>query len=240
MRIEPPKSLFDYTDEEFNFRGEVFNILKTGVGRKYRDPKKVLLELVRINRIREMGRLKEIELKSKNLDPKQDWKLSLENQEFISLYCLGRNHSDLILEELEKAEKLKGEEKKFHLRKADEIYQYCKKEMIEIPQPIEDYFLQNRKVSSAAEKRKLYEDIREWYLENKPDYSPKRPGELLRWIFLVLILAVPIFLIVRFPDLLPLLVIGSVLLLISRQWGIAGILWALYLILRFLSITFKQ
>lgn len=232
MNIEDTKSLFDYTDKEF---AEIVPRLMKGAGRRYRDIVEVIAAVAQINKTREAGRVKEIELKTKNLDPKKDWKLSMQNQEFISLYRLGLNESDFLLDELEKAKKLKGEEKNSHLRMADETYQYCKQEKIKIPKPIEDYFLQYRRVSSAEERKKLYEEIREWYLENKPDYSPKRHGELLRWIILILILVVSSILIIRFPIFQLLLVAGFAFLLICRKWGFAGIVFALFLILRFLS-----
>jgi len=103
--------------------------------------------------------------------------------------------------------------------------------------------LQNRIISSAEERKKLYEEIREWYLENKPDYSPKKSWteDVPKWILLpVLILVILPLSIIALPFALPLLVIGSVFLLISGRWGVAMALWALFLIFRFLSVIFKH
>ena len=229
MNKEPQKSLFDYTDEEW-FGIEM--VLMRGAGRRYKDPVEAVASVVWLKRMREMGRGW---LSGKGIPQEQEKRLDEYNREYISLYHLGYNESDFILDELEEANKLpKGEKKEYHLKLSQEMYDYCKKRGIEIPKPIEDYFLRHRNAPSA-------EEIRDWYLKNKPNYSPKRSGELWRWVFGVSILAIPLFLIIKFPTLSLILAVGLGLILISqKKWGIAGVLWALFLIFRLILAILKQ
>ena len=151
MKIEPQKSFFEHAKEEW-LRGEWFGIemiLMRGAGRKYRDPIEALASVIQLKKAREAGR---------NQLPREKDLI----KEFTILYYLGYNGSDFILDELEKTEETEKEEKDHHLKFAQEMYDYCKKNEEVIPNPIENYFLKKRNKPSA-------EEIREWYLENKPD-----------------------------------------------------------------------
>lgn len=151
MKIEPQKSFFEHAREEW-FRGEWFGIemiLMRGAGRRYRDPIEALASVIQIKKVREAGRNQFSE--EKDLV-----------KEFTILYYLGFNGSDFILDELEEAEKTEREEKDYHLKLAQEMYDYCKRNKEIIPSPIENYFLKKCNKPSA-------EEIRDWYLENKPD-----------------------------------------------------------------------
>lgn len=151
MKIEPQKSFFEHTKEEW-LRGEwlgIEMILMRGAGRRYRDPIEALASVIQIKRAREAGRNQFSE--EKDLI-----------KEFTILYYLGYNGSDFILDELEEAEKTNGEERERHLKLAQEMYDYCKKNKEIMPSPIENYFLKKRNKPSA-------EEVRDWYLENKPD-----------------------------------------------------------------------
>jgi len=199
--MEVKKSLFDYTDEEWPevqmilMRGagrrykNPAEVLATVISLKrlreiaqeWFTKKKVLSDSYKKELIEEIltknkrenltpREQKEVEMEGSRIEHALSgqetyrFKLHKGDKEFAKLYYLGYNQSDFILDELEEVNKAKGEEKEYHDRMAEEMYQYCKRKRIKIPEPIEDYFLKRRGAPTT-------EEVRDWYLENKPNYS---------------------------------------------------------------------